>query len=325
MPLLCLYIAVASLGLATAPPPPNIALNRPTGSSSAFPFSGVTYGPSRAVDGNIDPNFLNGSCFSSDVNDIEPFWYVDLEAFYVIDSITLFNRGDCCEERIRNITIEVFDRFPFTETPEVCGLVSGGVPAAGTIAIICPDYVVGRYIRISKMALDNFDTLQFCEVQVQGSALACPAGYEQLDRYCFYSSCFATTFAQAQEYCNVLFTDLAEIRTTDMNNFVTSILPAYPKDANYWIGATNMEDKETWRYLYGDAVYPTNFTYPLLNGTSHMTPFLGLSDSQVVGNDPRSDNCALLRCNDNGDYLWDRQSCNSKEYFLCCGVLSTDN
>ncbi|XP_067660288.1 fucolectin-3-like [Haliotis asinina] len=322
MLLLCAFLAVGLLGSALGDisgPSTNIALNQPTGASSAFSGAGINATASAAVDGNTDSNFFNGSCFSSEVGDLNPFWYVDLGEFFVINNVTIFNRGDCCGDRITNVTIEVFDLFPFTETPELCGLVESDVAASGNITITCPDYVVGRYIRISKLSDSSFDTLQFCEVEAEGFELPCPDGYEQLDRYCFLYSCFKTTYAQAQEYCNILFTDLADILTYDMNNFVTSMIPA--DTCNYWIGANKLQNKQTWRYLPGDEVPLTNFTSPLINGTSNQSPFLGLSQTQVVDSDSKPENCALLRCIDNGNYLWDRESCNAQENFICCGTL----
>ena len=82
----------------TPTPPPaqnNIALNKPTSQSSTA-FDGLA---SRAVDGNTDGNFFNGSVTHSDQEN-GAWWMVDLGAEYLIHNVTVYNRSDCCSERL---------------------------------------------------------------------------------------------------------------------------------------------------------------------------------------------------------------------------------
>ncbi|XP_071096564.1 uncharacterized protein [Haliotis cracherodii] len=150
----------------------NIALNRPTGSSSVFVSSvpPITANSNLAVDGNFNVDFFGGSCFSSaDVaTDPNPFWFVDLGSRVFVSGLTLTNRGDCCADRLSGLTIEVFEFNPITssETPEFCSMVIDGVALGQTVARSCYPMMTGRYVRIRKPSATA--PLTICEVVVSG-------------------------------------------------------------------------------------------------------------------------------------------------------------
>ena len=76
----------------------NIALYKPAYQSSTYTGS-VTCTADRAVDGNRDPFFSDGSCASTDATtDTNPWWAVDLSSAVYIKTVTVFDRGDtyCC-------------------------------------------------------------------------------------------------------------------------------------------------------------------------------------------------------------------------------------
>tara|TARA_R100000306_G_scaffold889_2_gene2386 strand:+ start:37315 stop:39309 length:1995 start_codon:yes stop_codon:yes gene_type:complete len=82
--------------------PSNIALYKPTKQSSVFEVSSAN----RAVDGNKDGNWHNRSVTATHGTN-NPWWEVDLLGIYKISSITIYNRTDCCPERLNNFTIRV--------------------------------------------------------------------------------------------------------------------------------------------------------------------------------------------------------------------------
>ncbi len=85
-------------------PPPaqnNLALNKPTNQSSTA-FGGDA---SRAVDGNMDGTYNNGSVTHSDLEN-GAWWMVDLGAEYLIQNVTVYNRTDCCSERLSAMVLE---------------------------------------------------------------------------------------------------------------------------------------------------------------------------------------------------------------------------
>ena len=76
----------------------NVALGKNTNSGAAYSYGGVTYDPGRAVDGNTNPNFFNGSCFHHDSTSGTAWWMVDLGVPHVIYNVTIYNRrnfGTC--------------------------------------------------------------------------------------------------------------------------------------------------------------------------------------------------------------------------------------
>jgi hypothetical protein len=78
------------------PPSTNVALGKPA-TQSTTDFGGDA---SRAVDGNIDGGFFNGSVTHT-VGALNQWWMVDLGAEHLIDSVIVYNRTDCCSERLR--------------------------------------------------------------------------------------------------------------------------------------------------------------------------------------------------------------------------------
>ena len=61
---------------------------------------------SKAINGNHDGSFGSCSCTNSEAN---AWWEVDLGDEFPIDSIAVWNRTDCCPERMDNISIQVLD------------------------------------------------------------------------------------------------------------------------------------------------------------------------------------------------------------------------
>jgi hypothetical protein len=78
------------------PPPTNLALGKPAyQSSTAFGMEA-----SRAVDGNIDGNYYSGSITQTLAGGPQ-WWMVDLGDTYTIDSVIVYNRTDCCADRLK--------------------------------------------------------------------------------------------------------------------------------------------------------------------------------------------------------------------------------
>ena len=85
----------------------NVALGKPATSSSIRLASDV---PGLAVDGNTDGNYSNGSVFHSMAgSEIEPWWEVDLGKNYTITEVRIYNRTDCCDDRLSDVSIRLSD------------------------------------------------------------------------------------------------------------------------------------------------------------------------------------------------------------------------
>ncbi|MEO0473092.1 MAG: discoidin domain-containing protein, partial [Bacteroidota bacterium] len=83
---------------------PLISQGKPSKQSSQY--SANAGQASKAVDGNTSGNWRHGSVTHTG-KQANPWWEVDLQAEYDIDRIEIFNRTDCCKERLDNMQIMV--------------------------------------------------------------------------------------------------------------------------------------------------------------------------------------------------------------------------
>ncbi|XP_075125784.1 fucolectin-like [Leptodactylus fuscus] len=126
-------------------------------------MGGLSFGI-HAIDGNTDPLYKHGSCFSSQY-EYSPWWRVDLLETYRISQITITNRGDCCNEYIDGAEILIGDSLANNgnNNPRCAKL--SAMPLGTTQDILCPE-MEGRYVNILLPEKTQF--LTFCEVQVFG-------------------------------------------------------------------------------------------------------------------------------------------------------------
>ena len=80
----------------------NIALDKPTEQSS-IGWGGLA---SRAVDGKTSGIWGHGSITHTNKS-TNPWWKVDLEGQYNIEYINIFNRIDCCSDRLKDFVVEI--------------------------------------------------------------------------------------------------------------------------------------------------------------------------------------------------------------------------
>jgi hypothetical protein len=78
----------------------NLAVGKPVRESSTLKGSS----PTAAVDGNVDGVFSSGSTSHTDLQS-GPWWEVDLGDEKDVNSIEIWNRTDCCGERLRNFWV----------------------------------------------------------------------------------------------------------------------------------------------------------------------------------------------------------------------------
>ena len=74
----------------------NLALLRETIQSGEVSSALAQSLSSRAVDGNSDNNINGGSCSETPGRQDVEWWSVRLAMEYVVTSVILYNRGDCC-------------------------------------------------------------------------------------------------------------------------------------------------------------------------------------------------------------------------------------
>lgn len=123
----------------------------------------------RAVDGNTNGDY-GANSVSHTNNQPQEWWEVDLGAAYNIASIKIWNRTDCCAERLSNFYVMVSDR-PFGSSNVNDSLAQQGIwsshnsGTAGRTTEIKAN-TRGRYVRIQ---LGGANWLQLAEVEVFGN------------------------------------------------------------------------------------------------------------------------------------------------------------
>jgi hypothetical protein len=116
-----------------------------------------SYGCSLAIDGNFNQIFTGQSCMhtlTSSVNSSLPWWSVRLDREASVQRLRIYNRGDCCEERLTHFRILVDNVVCFTKTSDTTFKIEDFECQAR-----------GTEIRIQQ---DENQYLHLCEVEAYG-------------------------------------------------------------------------------------------------------------------------------------------------------------
>ncbi|XP_067669496.1 uncharacterized protein [Haliotis asinina] len=145
----------------------NVALLKPTKGSSA---SGSPAGS--VVDGHPSPTSASTTCWQVSPQDPNPWWQVDLQAYYYIDRVAVTHNKRCagCEKFLHDFEVEVLLHDPtfYPATPaKSCYSHPGQFPHGKRLMLDCLPGVFGRYVRIRSMTkLAAGDSMTMCEVEV---------------------------------------------------------------------------------------------------------------------------------------------------------------
>ncbi|XP_045899264.1 fucolectin-7-like [Micropterus dolomieu] len=141
----------------------NVALRGKATQSKRYVHAfGAAY---NAIDGNRESVFDHGSCTHT-AEETNPWWRVDLLESYIVTSITITNRGDCCEHRIDGLQIRIGNSIidKGLKNPLVGTIAKIG--AAESFSLPFSDRVEGRYVTLVLPGSGKYLTL--CEVEVYG-------------------------------------------------------------------------------------------------------------------------------------------------------------
>ncbi len=141
-------------------------------SQSATDFGG---GAGRAIDGNTNGVYNNGSVTHT-ANQQHSWWQVDLQTASQISDIVLFNRTDCCTNRLSNFSVFVssqpFGNRSFSELAADPNIWRQHVNSLSSSSLSIPVGVQGRYVRVQ---LEGSGYLSLAEVQVFVPSILSPA------------------------------------------------------------------------------------------------------------------------------------------------------
>ena len=164
------YLSLAEVQvLARTALPANLAQGKLASQSSTYP--GAFTGPGAAVDGNTDGNFAHSSVSTTNF-DQYAWWQVDLGTAVSVNSVTIWNRTDCCGSRLADYWVFVSDTpFSSSDTPASLqnrpGTFSSHQTSAPNPSTSINVGAQGRYLRVQ---LTGADYLSLAEVQVFGIA-----------------------------------------------------------------------------------------------------------------------------------------------------------
>lgn len=146
---------------------PNVAVGKPASQVSTA-WDGV---PERAVDGNTAGDYLvdQSSSHTEEPSD-QAWWQVDLTRPYPVDAVEIWNRTDCCTERLADYWVIVSPE-PITTDSLAEALATPGATVvhqpgpAGRPSVVDVDGATGRYVRIQLESSTN--PLSLTEVVVR--------------------------------------------------------------------------------------------------------------------------------------------------------------
>lgn len=142
-----------------------------TATQSSLQAGGVA---SRAIDGNYNGAYPGGSVTHTDNGEAEGWWQVDLGEPREIVEIRLFNRSDCCANRLSNFSVLAGNDPDFTSNLYDSGNQDAAV-GPGATASFSDIGVTARYVRVQRNA-DSLDggnnAISLAEVEVLGAPLA---------------------------------------------------------------------------------------------------------------------------------------------------------
>lgn len=147
--------------------PNNLAVGSAAVESSSYGSSQAA----AAVDGVINGQLERGSTTHTGLQP-DPWWQVDLGRSVPIQSVQIWNRTDCCSERLKDYWVFVSDK-PFEKDqnledlkkrPDIAKSFQASIPCPNTTVIFPP--AQGRYVRVQ---LQGTGYLSLAEVKVFAS------------------------------------------------------------------------------------------------------------------------------------------------------------
>ncbi|XP_030250492.1 fucolectin-1-like [Sparus aurata] len=154
------------LGTCSASTYQNVALRgKATQSHRHSGLSAIFGAASNAIDGNRESDYDAGSCTAT-ITQTNPWWKLDLLESYIITSIIITNRRDCCADRINGAEVHVGNSLRDNGFSNPLVAVISQIPAGRSLNITFTSHVEGRYVMVALRGSGRLLTL--CEVEVYG-------------------------------------------------------------------------------------------------------------------------------------------------------------
>ncbi len=139
-----------------------------TATQSSNNFGSPTGYAFKAIDGDTNGAWNHGNPPAGSVthttNQAQPWWEVDLGTTATLEDLSLWNRTDCCGDRLSNFRVSVLAEDGATEVWGEDFFTGGGQPSPN-LDITLPDGVRGRFVRVQLLGMN---VLSLAEVQAYG-------------------------------------------------------------------------------------------------------------------------------------------------------------
>uniref|UniRef100_A0A5F8H1H5 Fucolectin tachylectin-4 pentraxin-1 domain-containing protein n=1 Tax=Monodelphis domestica TaxID=13616 RepID=A0A5F8H1H5_MONDO len=122
--------------------------------------------PSQFPDKPMDGSSQSGNCVQT-LQEDDPWWMADLGSTQIVNSISITNRKDCCQEQINGVIILVGDSADLNGKMNARCAVINSLSQGKTEFFKC-ETMQGRYVSVVNPKRRTF--LSFCEVRVFGKA-----------------------------------------------------------------------------------------------------------------------------------------------------------
>uniref|UniRef100_A0A3B3ZRQ7 Fucolectin tachylectin-4 pentraxin-1 domain-containing protein n=1 Tax=Periophthalmus magnuspinnatus TaxID=409849 RepID=A0A3B3ZRQ7_9GOBI len=139
---------------------PNVAVKgQAVQSSTLYPAAA-----NRAIDGRRDTYYTESSC-SHTQEETAPWWRVDLGQIFVVSTIKVTNRGDCCPERLDGAQIHIGNSLQNNGNNNPRCATITHIPLGDTFSFTCESgKMTGRYVNL--VLPGDKKILTLCEVEV---------------------------------------------------------------------------------------------------------------------------------------------------------------
>ncbi|KAM4601256.1 uncharacterized protein ACJ7VT_021046 isoform 2-T3 [Polymixia lowei] len=160
------FLLILLLGTCMSFAQKNIALRGKATQSDLINTPWAAYGAAyNAIDGNRNSNYYAGSCTATDTS-TNPWWRVDLLDTYIITSISITNRADCCPERLDGAKIHIGNSLLYNGAANPLAGAISSIPAGRSLTLRWSNGIEGRYVVVVLPGTNRLLTL--CEVEVYG-------------------------------------------------------------------------------------------------------------------------------------------------------------
>lgn len=141
----------------------NVALGKSAFQSSTW---ASINGAEKAVDGDTQGSYWSANSVTHTGYEFNAWWYVDLGSTFAVNDITLWNRTDCCSERLRDFYVSVLaagtSDVGLSTAPTVWTQLFSG--PAGVTTTFNAGGAMGQYVKVQYN--QRADYLQLAEVEV---------------------------------------------------------------------------------------------------------------------------------------------------------------